>query len=341
MNNHFFIDAPVMQWHHWIQRRLLGGEPQDPSFLPSKLSTTELPVSPTGVPPKRAVPECAKEYSTFLATHFYPHSSPIQLSIPVCIFESGIKYGHVQGVEIRTSTSELVGVIFCLYAGLYSKEESIGLITWHCVHPTWRKKGIPNCLLRSIHVFTQPRKVYMFRNDGWLRSPLPPIWTDQRIQRKKSKQRVNKIPYSIQRVPYGIWQHKIKEDWKTQNPTGFIFDDSKFKYRSMEIWEMNLGKDVYCIVALQPTFECQRSSNDEQWCEIVSWLFVGTQKTPYEQAMYIEYVLDTTPYTWFDAPSKMPHIETRWTAGGSSSWMSFGIDPGTPVLRPILSLCFV
>jgi len=170
---------------------------------------------------------------------------------------------------------------------------------------------------------------------------VPPIWTEQRIHRKKVIQRVNKKQFTIQRVPHSLWQHEIKKSWKLKNPTGFLIDDSKFRYRSMETWEMNLGKGAYCIVLLQPTFECQRNLYDEQWCEIVSWLFVGTEKTPYEQAMYIETVLDTTPYTWFDAPSSMPYIESRWTSGGSSSWMTFGIDPGTPVLRPILSLCFV
>jgi len=343
MNTHFFTDAPVMQWHQWIQRRLLPGDPRATSLLPSTLSKTTLPPSPTGVPPKRAVSESANEYVSFLATHFYPPSSPIQLSIPACIFESGIKHGHVHGVEIRTTTSELIGVIFCLYAGFYSKDETVGLITWHCVHPTWRKKGIPNCLLRSIYIFTQPRSVYMFRNDGWLNSNVPPIWTEQRIQRKKINRRIigRRPEYSIQRVPYSIWHTEIKKNWRKQNPYGFILDDSKFKYRCVEVWEMNIGKGAYCIVVLQPTFECQRASNDEQWCEVISWLFVGTEKNTYEQSIYIETILDSTPYTWIDAPEAMPHIESQWTQGSISSWTSFGMDPGVPVLRPILSLCFI
>ena len=104
---------------------------------------------------------------------------------------------------------------------------------------------------------------------------------------------------------------------------------------------MNLGKGSYCIVVVQPTFECQRHATKEHWCEVVSWLFVGTIKNTYEQAMYIETVLDATPYTWFDASTTMPHLESRWAVSGSSSWSSFGLDPGAPVLRPILSLCFV
>jgi len=345
---HFFIDAPILSWMQWTQRRIFSGTPKKPSLIPSTLSKTTLPVSPKGIQsPERAKVSSAHEYSEFLATHFYPSSSSVQLCIPPSIFQKGIQEGYIVGVEMRDTQKTLVGVLFYLYAGLYENEK-MGLITWHCVQPAWRKIGISNCMLRSIYIFTQPHSIYWFRNDGWLKTIVPPTCTEQYIYRKKRTKHVfssNQIDYSqtiqkrIQRVPYEKWHIQLKEDWVKKHPDGLILDDTTFKNRFVEVWEYEIRKGVYEILVLQPTFEKQRHSQNEYWCEVITWLCHGTIKSEYENAHYIETILDAVPYTWFEASNKMPHLENDWLLSCQNSWSAFGLDTGVPVLRSLLPLC--
>jgi len=345
MSGHFFIEAPILSWSQWIWRRIWQGEPRAPSLIPSTLSKTGMQTSPTGVKPQRAKATCASEYSLFLSTHFYSSGAPIQLIVPPKLLESGIQDGSIHGVEIRTKEHTLAGILFCLYAGMYNGKESMGIITWHCVHPTWRKKGITNVLLRSIYSFTQPRNIYWFRNDGWLKSSVPPSWTEYRIQRKKGSTHVvgsRSHRIQCQRVPYTKWQNQSKTVWLQKHPEGLILDDLAYKQRLVECWELIVREGVYCIVYIQSSFEFQKSNNQlEPWCEIITWYMEGVSIPTYELAHYIETVLDSTPYSWFDAPASMPHIESRWTALGLSNWCAFGLDLGVPIQRPILSLCMV
>ena len=144
---------------------------------------------------------------------------------------------------------------------------------------------------------------------------------------------------TIHRVPYTKWSTILRDVWKQKNPTGLLLEDEAFQDRLLETWEYKLDATSTCIVFLQPTFECNRKNPVEQWCEIVAWIFVGSIKTTYEESFSLERLLDATPYSWFDAPSRMPHIESRWTPGSYTHWSTFGMDVGNPVLRPILSLC--
>lgn len=346
-SNHFFTEAPVLTWFQWITRRIWPGPSQEPSLLipVNPESFNRLPQLPTGMLAQLAKASSSQEYSSFLSTHFYPVSSNVQLCIAPSVFQKGIEENYLVGVEIRDSKKELVGVVFCFYAGRY-KEEKMGLITWHCVHPIWRKKGLSNCLLRSIYKATQPRTIYWFRNDGWLQSIVPPIWTQTRMHRKKIQNRVSGLIHSskkICRVPYEKWQEQIKKQWIQTNKDGIILDDIQFKQRFTEVWEYKSEKNVYYVLVIQPTFEQAKnrtpSSIKEHWCEVITWLCYGAIKSEYENAHSIETILDSLPYTWFDAPDSMPHLESSWTLSGQSSWCAFGLDTGVPVIRPLLPLC--
>jgi hypothetical protein len=217
---------------------------------------------------------------------------------------------------MRDVKHALVGVLFYLYAGLYEKEK-MGIISWHCVQPAWRKIGISNCMLRSIYIFTQPQSIYWFRNDGLLKTIVPPVFTEEYIYRKQRTKHVihrNQIDYRkhIQRVHYEKWCVQLKEHWMKNHPEGLILDDTMFKHRFTEVWEYRIGKDAYQILVVQPTFEKQRHSQNEHRCEVLTWLCYGPIKSEYENAHYIETILDVLPYTWFEAPSIMPHLEIDW-----------------------------
>jgi hypothetical protein len=127
MTTHFFADAPVLTWFEWLKRYFFNKTERPPSLILSNLSKTNYPISPTGVQPEKAKADLSYEYSNFLSMYFYPPESPLKLIIPSCIIESGIKNAYIHGIEIRDVNRAIVGVIFCIYTGLY-EEKSTGLI---------------------------------------------------------------------------------------------------------------------------------------------------------------------------------------------------------------------
>ena len=304
----FFKDPPAISWPTWLQRRLFSF-PRQPKILPIK--PIPLQKSYLGTKPSRTIKQNALIYSKFLNQYF---STTYPLQIPATIFEN---LDSLVGAEIRTPTNQLVGVAFSFYLGKLENVEA-GLITWLCVHPGHRKKGLADVLLHAIQTFTYPRTIHFFRNDGWLKSPLPPLWTETRIFRK----RIYRPSNNVQRVSLESKRNLIIASWKKRYPEGLILDDPKYSNHLTEVW-------IYgsTIILLQPTFE-------QRWCEVLYWV---SDLPNYEMALNIEIILDALPYTHIDAPQQMPHA-LEWSVGGQSSWCAHGLDPGSPVLRPVLSL---
>ena len=340
MYEHFFKSAPVISWLTWIRRRIWSPENQEPSQIPTELLQQPI-LSPTGIQPTKLRLDKVQEYSLFLQNFFYPTTQAVQLVLPLTVFQAGIQSKLFQGCEIRDSAGALAGIVGCMYAGKF-KEQPVGVITWLCVHPSWRKKGMSNALLRGVYKLAQPYKIHLWRNDGILASPTPPLWSEGRIVRKKQFQRVrscvDKPQIQLQRVPLNKWRQHITAEWLRRNPTGLVLDDPTFTARIVEIYEYTVKPGAICILCVQPTFERQRQTG-EPWCEVITWAFQGISENEYIQSQYIETMLDALPYCWFEASSTMPHLQEGWLNSGQSSWSLFGLDPGTPVQRPVISLC--
>jgi hypothetical protein len=121
----------------------------------------------------------------------------------------------------------------------------------------------------------------------------------------------------------------IYESWKKTHPDGLIFDDPEYKHSLVEVWEYKL---TGTLLILQSTFENELFTNS-RWCEIIYWV----SGTSYRDILCIEAIVDALPYDWIEAPSTLPNLG-NWHSGGQSSWSVHGLDPGCPVLRPVLSL---
>ena len=341
---HFFQQVPSVGWLTMLWR-LIDSSPKSPSLLLADQTFPRQPSSPTGLAPAPVNSAFAHEYSTFLSNWFTAPTHPVTLAIPPALFQQTLGTS-LQGVELRTPQRALVGVVFCWRLGeLCGKPTS--LITWLCVHPTWRKRGIANILLRAMWQQAQPCPSFWFRNDGWLKSSLPLIHTETRIVRKCRGQQ----GYTLKKVTAQPLLASLTISWQQKHPDGLVLNSAIQIPPLLEAWQLIHQQKPKLTLFLQPTFEVQRPKEavksvelqvfqrqtHQSWCEVVAWL-PHTELSPFSEQMYIEAICDGLPYTWIDAPSTMPHIDSLWIQGGRSTWSAVGFDPGTPFQRPILSL---
>ena len=335
MDTHFFSAAPVISWMTWIWRKLLGVQKE-----PSLISNSNLPLYlPSMDHTNFLIQKCdhqkAKEYSRFLNEYYYiSKDTQLNLSIAPELLQSQLRIGRWIGVEIRNrSTQTLVGIVFSLYAGAY-QQTPMGLITWLCIKPEYRKQGFTNLLLRAMYAMNQPTTIYWWRTDGWLQSPCPPVYTQTKIIRRA---RCNSSENTF------IHRHELSDvfvaEWKRQNPGGILLYAKGVTNPLLSIYEYRHSQTEYVMLAFQPTFERENRTSNRTYSEIVGWV-VSEQMKPLNAAMYVEILLDEIFLTeWYEAPLEMPHLDSKgWQIAGMSSWSVLGLDPGTADSLPILAL---
>lgn len=323
---HFFSDVASISWLSWAKRRFLWSTTNEPKVLyDAPIESRALSISPCDTFPTKASSDKAKEYCDFLKKYFYGSEYDIVLDIPPQILSESLIKGDVIGVEIRDKDKVLIGCIFDIYAGNL-QEESMGLVTWMCVAPLWRKRGIGSCLLYSLYYYCKPRRIHWWRNDGWLKSPLPPIYTENKIIRSCIKTEYNL--QSLERVSIARWKQRIIEVWKKQNPSGLVLDNILRVSPWLECYELKNK----AVIVIQPTFEVKKQR--KSICEVIAWIFLDPSD---ENAVYLEEAINMLPYKYIEAPHVMPHTSEKWINAGSSSWSCIGLDPGI-IPRPLLPL---
>jgi hypothetical protein len=340
-HGHFFTAAPTISWLTWIARRFnpFTQPPQAPTPLPATYLQERVPLS-TGITVTVTQPQPAatQQICQFLRAHFYSQQQNLQVDLPPQLLQQQIQSGAWICIEARTTKQELIGCAMALRAGHYN-ETPTALIHWLCIHPAHRKRGLTNTLLRTLYYVAQPVSLFLWRNDGWLQSPVPPIWTDQRIVRGKNGWRVMtrlhaQQPPNVKKVPWGTYAEQIKQAWRTGNPTGFILDDQTPQAnRTTEVYEYKVTHTLTIVLLVQPTFE-RRSG--KSWAEVITWAAIGGSCSDYAAAQNIETMLDHLPYDNFEASTTLPHIEERWQTAQTTTWSLIGLDPGVPVMRPVL-----
>lgn len=329
---HFFTEAPTVSWFKWFKRKLLGSrEPM--TLLPSTLPTgpSAIQETATGLKPHRMTAGRAAVYSKFLHDYYYSKQGDLRLKVPEAVLRQHLQEGDWIGAEVRDCDGVLAGLVLCQYAGLYSTTARMGLITWLCIHPTWRSKGLVNALLRAVYSFAHPMNIFWWRNDGWLQSPCPPVLSQTRMIRRVP--RTMRLP--IHTCKLHELGHLIVQNWSQQNKNGLVLYDHVYKTGLVEayIFYKDANALIVCIV---PTFETRHG---QTFCEVVGWCTLGTTVQEYETRQYFETILDAVPYDWVDAPTEMPHVEFSWTLQGMTSWCCMGLDVGTAAQVPLLPLC--
>lgn len=336
---HFFQEAPALSWFQWLGRRIYAPEKIQPTEIQPRTEFPGPPLRVHGLLPNPAKPESAQEYSLFLQTLFYPQSSGIQLRIPPTYLEYCLRSKTIIGVEVRDTRKTLIGCVFDIYAGDFQQTPT-GLVTWLCVVPQWRSKGVASAMLFSLYKYSEPRRIHWWRNDGWMRSPIPPVWNEPRIVRKKQFKRTilhGQRQVLLKRAPLQKWQQTGIQQWKAENPDGIVLSGSSAG-SCMEVWECQLTPTLTAALYIQPTFEVKQTTQ-ELYCECITWVWHPNPPAQYEQAHFLESMIDQLPYEYIEAPATMPHLEGAWQPSVQTCWSAIGLDTGTPVLRTILPLC--
>ena len=326
----FFDSAPIVSWSTWLRRQVLSTGSEGPRVL--EPSSTTPPLSPTGIQYEKCIIENAHEYSLFLEQYYCPPKEQAKLKVPIDYFKVEFETNQLLGIEVRTDTRELVGLVFSRRMGMLSKEE-VRLITLFCIAPEWRRKGLADYLLFGIQEASSPCRIFWFRNDGLPRSITPPVWTEQRIVRTiKGTRTVRLKPVSHERMdPLFI------DYWKHANPTGILIDPSDtlpiLEWYSLQTKLMNHTYTYAVLVA-----NVYEYRGTETTCEILYWMSIGDRASEFAERFILDEIVSMLPYNRIEAPANMPHLEAAWTSSLPTSWYVYGYDVGTPIVRPILSL---
>jgi hypothetical protein len=336
---YFFTEAPVITWWEYLKRNIMGS-PREPTRIEVNPNIRRIP-NIEGVRVQVASYTKADEYIYFIRNYFYNSSTNIELVIPRNILLEGLQRGNIRAIEVRERVhNELIGFVASLYAGNWKGEE-MGLITWLCVKPQWRKKGVTNILLRTLYN-TGRINIYWWRNDLNGGAPIPPVSTEIKILRKKRDTRtsisIQDRSTAIKRVSYEKWKAIYAKKWLEGHKEGILLYDPSYTHGYIEAWERQITATKSVVVFICPTFEVKRNT-DERYCEVIGYMVIGGEMSRYEVGQNIEVILDKTPYMWFESVSTLPRLEDGWLAAGQSKWYVFGLDPGIPVTRNIASLC--
>lgn len=325
----FFQSAPIVSWATILSRKLNPFSKSRAKVLPQHTFTTT--VSPTGQEATMWKDSKASEYSDFLTHSFTSYyTSPYcnyKLSIPPEKIEFELESGQLIGIEVRDASGSLVGVVASRQMGKLNKS-ACSLITWLCVVPSWRKKGVADYLLFQIAKSTLPIQVHWFRNDGWLKSIAPPVWTQDMVLRESNH--IQNPHIKIVRESNESIEPLFISIWKGQNPTGIVIGNSSL-ITSMEFYTIQV-KDSSFGALVHPTYETLKNKN---CCEIIAWI---SYRDPKYVAVCFEALVDALPYDWVEAPEAIPRLNTSWIASQPTSWCLYGYDIGTPAMRPILPL---
>jgi hypothetical protein len=233
------------------------------------------------------------------------------------------------GLEIRHET-KIIACIFEFFMGMYH-EKRVGLISWLCVDPKWRKKGLTNLLCHTItYKIPTAAEIKWFRNDALFRSPLPPIYSSKIMDRNI---RHIQSPF-VKKQMFKACKDEFISLWKKDNPKGLVFDSPAVSTQFM-IWGFE-KEDKRLWVLVQPTYEVKKEKV-EHGCEILQIVSHGF-KDWYEKIQIFEIIVDALSFDYCECSVEVPHIESLWTVRGISTWSAVGLHPGNPFQRPVLSL---
>lgn len=323
-SNHFWANAPHISWFVYLKRRLFQ-ESCKPSILP--INNQLIPKMPSQAQICKS--EFAKEYSEFLRKFFSNSHENYQVIIPVDILQEYLSKKHWIGTEVRDSSKNLIGLILCKNSGMLANTTiEIGSVSWLCVHPQWRKRGITNLLLRSIYasVITefQPAKyALLFWKEGYPLH-LPPILIERmygRSTRKYGKR------FALQRVSGELQKKSLQQ---VQENSWKLIPGLSSVLQEVQTYQYTSANGIESYISIQPMYEVDKLTGFHS-AEIVNWQTSTRQSS---DSFLFESMIDSLPshFQYIYCSHIYPFLEsTGWKSHGIKTWYGFHLDPGFPL----------
>lgn len=336
--DHFFEDAPYIGWWQYIQDKTIAKQ-RPPSLLPvSKKMPQKLVRSPCGTYPSRMKSELSPLYCKFLQMHFFPDSHTHSLVIPEKHMEECLRNGVWIGAEVRDTRGSLVGIAVSKYIGNEPTIHSpMGIIDYLCVHPLWRKKGIPNILLRAVYTFsaqqTPSRLIQFFQKEG-IPATIPPLHVTSYYTRSPRKY-TSAVPIrKILPEKYATLLPYIQNTMNSQK-TLICRPSENMTFSEIQVYESKVGVGIL----LHPSHEINKTTM-RPCATILGW-YATTHHILPTLSYELEAILDSIhQYGHYYAPSFYPMLDCMgWGYVGIISTHAFHYDPGSLHPSHMISLC--
>ena len=315
MSDHFWADAPHIPWTTWLYR-FITKEEQSIQLLPisDTMKPDSIPTFKNGseiIKPTQLHAGKASQYCIFLRDYF-----GTQLKIPIETMRTYIESNHWIGAEITTNSGKLLALAISKDCGQLNGIP-IGCISWLCVHPDYRKKGLPNILLRAVYSFSTqlpiPRYAQIFRKEGF--PPIIPHIMRESVYMRTPRKYGNRVHLREISGQSSSQHSKNKMVWILQ---------SEKPDRECITFEYKINNLVYQMT-LQPTYEI---IDNEYSAEIVGW---SSNQTDHNNYVF-ETMIDSLPFgTVYCSQPSLFLDSVGWKYMGSQGWYGFHIDPGFPL----------
>ena len=259
------------------------------------------------------------EYSAFIYDYFYENNLRIKKKYQSFYISENIKHTILYGVELRVDkTQKLIGILLVKNLGTINfGSHKASLVTELCIHPSYRKQGFPNLLLRRLYCYSIRMGIYIhfFQIDLVYLYPMIPILSMRNVYGRKRNASPNIKDIDLRKsgltdeIKIKLKQHYYKE---TTRPI-VALDNPSF---DIIVYTSKNG-----IIVLRDLYELD---HNKYGAEV---LYAESYKNNLGD---IDSMLDLTEFEWFESNVAYSSL---WKQKGRTSTFGFHLQYGRPAMR--------
>ena len=267
------------------------------------------------------------EYINFISDHFYKENLQIKKTYSLLYLIENIKNNNIYGVEIRDDeTKKIVGIVLARDLGLLNFNQyrqsniSACLVTELCIHPSYRKRGLTNLLMRRLYKYSVQRGIYvhLFQVDSLNGPFIFPLNKTIVYGRQNSGKKIDVEKYNINKIPLTMEIiSKIKRYYYLQDPNSIV---ACSKPQGIHVWQSNNA-----TIVLR---DLNEFIGNKEGAELI-YAEVYAKDNKLE---HINTILDSTRYDWFETSLG----DLKWKAKGLTISFAAHLDSGLPSSRPFV-----
>ena len=267
------------------------------------------------------------EYINFISDNFYKEDLQVKKTYSLLYLMENIKNNNIYGVEIRDhETKKIAGIVLARDLGLLNFNQyrqsniSACLVTELCIHPSYRKRGLTNLLMRRLYKYSVRRGIYvhLFQIDSINIPYIFPLNKTLVYGRQNSGKKIDIEKYNINEIPLTAeFISKIKRYYYLKNPNSIV---AFSKPQGVHVWQSNNA-----TIVLR---DLDEFSGNKEGAELV-YAEVYEKENKLE---HINTILDSTRYGWFETSLD----DLKWKAKGLIVCFAAHLDSGSPSSRPFV-----